>query len=130
MLTANGTGNVGINGDVIVSGGALSINGGNGFAGVSGAVTIYDGSITTIGGDAVAANGNGGNGVTKDIAAFGGSVSAFGGAGNGTGTAGRGVGGTVSLGDGMTMSHSDDNSEYTIVSGEIFESTKRYVKIQ
>ncbi|MCR5696639.1 MAG: hypothetical protein K6G73_06670 [Marinilabiliaceae bacterium] len=130
-----------IGGTVNIHGGAVTATGGNNAAGIGGGhtngaqgnggtVTIYSGTVNANGGESSAGIGGGifGNGGTVTI--YGGTVTATGGnypasAGIGKGGNSNSSDGTLTLGTGVTMKVSSNNSTWTNYDGS---TRARYMK--
>jgi hypothetical protein len=118
---AGGNGSVGINGNIIVTGGTVTVSGGNGGNGG------YDETTGRAG-------GNGGNAIQGNVTVTGGSITVTGGKGGAGGTIGGGgnanngsngkaVTGTIT----GIAEESDNNSTWSAISGTT--SNKRYIRI-
>lgn len=119
-------GNITMNGGTVNSYGGVN---GPGFEAVS--ITVSGGKLTVVGGDAFAASDSDGRfGIIGDITVNGGIVTATGGAKDGSGTDGLGVddSSTISVGPGITFYEGDTPNPTS--TGTLPTCTKRYVKIQ
>ena len=150
---SGGSGGNGVEGDVTVNSGSIEATGGNGGkggdgyedgggggkagVGITGVLTVTGGSATVTGGTGGKGGGgecgglgsNGADGITGAVTVTGGSATVTGGTGgkdgdeSGIGDVGKAVSGTIT----GSAEESDDNSNWTAVSGAT--STKQYVKV-
>ena len=151
---SGGSGGNGVKGDVTVNSGSIEATGGNGGTGgygneysgggggsggvgIIGVLTVTGGSATVTGGTGGKGGGgesggfgsNGADGIKGDVTVTGGSATVTGGTGGESGDGfemgevGKAVSGTIT----GSAEESDDNSNWTAVSGTT--STKQYVKV-